>query len=185
LSELRAVMVDLDGTLARTSDSNWLAYSLALKEAGLELSPQDVQARAQARNWRAFLPELLAETGISAADVVHRKKEIYRSMLDTVEINWALVSMLRACRTQMKTALVTTASAESVFTLLAIHNLRGHFDTIVTGGDVTHHKPHPEAYTLAAARLGVDPSQCLVYEDADEGVASATTFGAHVIRIVF
>ena len=57
------------------------------------------------------------------------------------------------------------------------------FDAIVTGGDVEHAKPHPQAYLRAAELLGVDPRDCLAIEDSRPGLASATASGAVVIGV--
>lgn len=59
----------------------------------------------------------------------------------------------------------------------------GAFSVIVTGGDVTHAKPHPEPYLRAAELLGVDPAECLAIEDSVPGLASATASGAVVIGV--
>jgi len=182
-------MVDLDGTLARTADANWLAYGAALKEVGVVISRSRFDAGVQGRNWREFLPEMLAESGVDAdpAGVAQRKTELYRAMLGDVAINKPLVRLVENCREfmQMRTALVTSASRASVMALLKTHTLVELFDVVITGDDVKRHKPDPEAYVLAATHLGVKPDECLVYEDAEVGVASATAFGAHVIRVIF
>lgn len=57
------------------------------------------------------------------------------------------------------------------------------FAAIVTGGDVTHAKPHPEPYLRAAEILGVLPEACLAIEDSIPGLASATAAGAVVIGV--
>ena len=57
------------------------------------------------------------------------------------------------------------------------------FEVIVAGDDVEHAKPHPEPYLRAAAALGVDPADCLAFEDSEPGVASAVASGARVIAI--
>lgn len=57
------------------------------------------------------------------------------------------------------------------------------FATIVTGGDVSHAKPHPEPYLRAARILGVEPEDCLAIEDSVPGLASATASGAVVIGV--
>ncbi|MDQ0742982.1 HAD superfamily hydrolase (TIGR01509 family) [Clavibacter sp. B3I6] len=57
------------------------------------------------------------------------------------------------------------------------------FDRVVAGDDVTHSKPHPEAYLTAARLLGVDVRDCVAIEDSAPGVASAAASGATVIAV--
>lgn len=52
---------------------------------------------------------------------------------------------------------------------------------LVTGGDVKHGKPAPDPYLLGASRLGFDPSDCVVFEDAQAGVLSAKAAGVHMV----
>ena len=188
MSILRAIFVDLDGTLARTVDANSAAYQRALAEVGVTISQKQFEWKAQGRNWRQFLPEFLSDAGVDAdpEKIADRKIEIYRSELPHIQINQALVSILETGKShQMKTALVTSASMSTVRTLLSVKEITHLFDTLVTGDDVRYHKPHPEPYILAAERLMVEPEECIVYEDSDVGFDSATAFGAHVIRVVF
>ncbi len=56
-------------------------------------------------------------------------------------------------------------------------------DVFVTVDDVVHGKPDPEPFLLAATRLGVDPSRCLVVEDAPAGIAAARAAGCAVIAL--
>lgn len=55
--------------------------------------------------------------------------------------------------------------------------------TMVTFDDVERGKPDPEPYLLAAARLGVDPARCLVFEDAPAGIAAALAAGCRVVAV--
>jgi beta-phosphoglucomutase-like phosphatase (HAD superfamily) len=59
----------------------------------------------------------------------------------------------------------------------------GSFGTIVAGDDVTHGKPHPEAYLTAAARLGVTPGECVAIEDSPPGLASAVAAGVPALGV--
>jgi HAD superfamily hydrolase (TIGR01509 family) len=52
------------------------------------------------------------------------------------------------------------------------------FDAVVTGSDITHKKPHPEGYLRAAKLIGIDPAQCLVVEDAINGIEAGCAAGA-------
>jgi beta-phosphoglucomutase-like phosphatase (HAD superfamily) len=57
------------------------------------------------------------------------------------------------------------------------------FSAIVAGDQVTHSKPHPEPYLVAAERLGVDPTQCVAIEDSPVGVTSAASAGMFTIGV--
>jgi HAD superfamily hydrolase (TIGR01509 family) len=62
-------------------------------------------------------------------------------------------------------------------------DLLKYFTVMVGGDEVTHGKPHPETFLTAAKRLGVDPADCLVFEDSHNGVIAAHEAGMHVIMI--
>ena len=59
----------------------------------------------------------------------------------------------------------------------------GTFDVVVGGDDVTHAKPHPEPYLLAAERIGVAIGRCVAIEDSEFGLASAVSSGAAAIGV--
>ncbi len=59
----------------------------------------------------------------------------------------------------------------------------GTFSAVVTGDQVTHGKPHPEPYLLAAEQLGVDPAHCIAIEDSPTGVASAEAAGCVTVAV--
>jgi HAD superfamily hydrolase (TIGR01509 family) len=183
----RALLVDLDGTLARTADLNYSAYSEALQDCGVHIDRPSFDAKAQGRHWREFLPPILAEAGsqADASEVAKRKRQIYAARLGEIAVNRPLLTLLLALRGSMKIALVTSAARPTVDLLLQAQGLREIFDIVITGDDVGQHKPHPEPYQRAAILLDVSPEECLVFEDSDIGVASAEAFGAQVLRVVF
>ena len=83
---------------------------------------------------------------------------------------------------------VQTAIATSSRRRLVEHNLRsaglaGTFDAIVTGKDVERGKPAPDIFLLAASKLGLKPSVCLVFEDALTGIRAAHAAGCHPVMI--
>ncbi|MBJ19056.1 MAG: hypothetical protein CL933_06480 [Deltaproteobacteria bacterium] len=58
-----------------------------------------------------------------------------------------------------------------------------HFEFVLAEGDYVRHKPHPESYQKAAARLGIDPARCLVAEDTQRGLVSARVAGMECVVI--
>lgn len=188
MSECRAYLVDFDGTLADTSTANYLAYSNALLEIGISLGREEFDKIAFGRNWRQFLPSILKEHGSSKdpAQVAARKVELYRVAASEVNFNEALVFLLKNKAATIKSALVTSASAANVNAVFAGHpELQELFDVVVTGDDVSRHKPDPQGYVMAANSLGVAPENCLVFEDSDIGLMAGRAFGACVLRVSF
>jgi HAD superfamily hydrolase (TIGR01509 family) len=57
------------------------------------------------------------------------------------------------------------------------------FKVVVTADDVVHGKPAPDMFLLAAKLMGVNPAQCLVFEDAEPGVRAAVAAGMKVVRV--
>lgn len=181
---LRALLVDMDGTLVDTAEANFRAYAEALSEAGVSIARPDFERIATGRNWRQFLPPLLGHDMERAAAVAGRKAALYPRHAGATVLNAGLVVLLRDFAARGgKVALVTTASRPNVDTILHSHGLSGLFDLIVSGNDVQRHKPDPEAYALAAARLGVTAGECLVFEDSEIGIRAARAFGAPVCPV--
>jgi len=185
MSSKRALLIDMDGTLVDTAGANFLAYSIVLAQVGIKITKKDFENMAFGKNWKQFLPALLLahKVEISPQEISSKKMEKYAEMMDMITVNVALVKLLESTRQLFSTALVTSASAINVSNVLTFHNLSHLFDVIVTGEDVTRHKPHPEGYIIAAKRLAVTPGQCIIFEDSEVGVASARAFGADVIAV--
>ena len=184
MNRMRALLVDLDGTLADTATANFNAYHAAFRERGVVVSRSEFEAVASGRHWTGFVP-LLAPALDEAtwADIARRKAEFYKGYIQTIPLNTAILLLLRSRRDDCFAALVTTARTTSVDAVLDGHGIRDLFDVIVTGDDVTRHKPSPDCYVLAAERLSVRPSECVAIEDSDVGVASACAFGAAVLKV--
>ena len=187
MTQIKGLLVDLDGTLVDTGQANYLAYAEALSAIGVSVTREAFNEIAFGRNWAQFLPALLegTNTGADPAAIAAHKARIYSGKLQHTALNEALVALIASGRPHWQTALVTTASSSNVAAVLDFHQIRDLFDTIVTGSDVAQHKPHPEAYAVAADRLNLAPSECLAIEDSSIGVASARAFGAHCLQIRF
>ena len=80
-------------------------------------------------------------------------------------------------------AVVSGSTRESVTASLTTLKLLDRFDTLVCAGDYTKSKPDPEAFLLAASRLGVAPEKSLVFEDTDMGVQAAKAAGMAWVKV--
>lgn len=84
---------------------------------------------------------------------------------------------------KLKFAVASSAQRARINLVLNKLGITEHFDTIISGEDVKHGKPAPDPYLLAAKRLGVDPAECVVIEDALAGVRSAKAAGAKAVAV--
>ncbi len=95
------------------------------------------------------------------------------------------VDYVRACRDSgLRTALASAADRVKVLINLEVLGIdESAFDAMVTGGDVERKKPFPDIYIEAARRIGVRPQDCLVVEDAVNGIKAGVAAGARCLGI--
>ena len=185
LNQLQAVLWDMDGTIVDTEPYWFAAEHAVVAEHG------DYWTDDLARSVVGF--DLL-DSGrfmIEHGGVRLTPLEIVELLLDSVvselkrEVPWrpGARELLADVRTAgIPTALVTMSwrrFADEVVNALPT----GSFDASVVGDDVERGKPHPDAYLLAAERLGVDITKCVAIEDSPTGVASALAAGAIVLAV--
>lgn len=92
------------------------------------------------------------------------------------------VEILRA--KGLKTVIVTSSDTKKMDFLFAQHpGFATHFDAIVTACDVTRSKPDPEPYITGAYKAGVQPGECIVFEDSFQGLESGRRAGCRVIGL--
>jgi len=80
-------------------------------------------------------------------------------------------------------AIGTSLDASYLNIILRRFNISGLFEAIVTGDQITQGKPHPETYLLVIHKLGLQPDECVVFEDAETGILSAKAAGAWCIAV--
>ena len=164
-----AVLLDMDGTLLDTEkiyfDSLVAALhahgytddAVTLCQAMVGLPGPACEAMLHARYGERFP---LAE--ISRAFLVNRDK-FMEAGLPLKPGTLELLDGLAAADCPM--AIVTSSSRRSAERNLSLAGIRSRFDTILTLDDVTHGKPSPDLYLLAASRLGLAPQACVAVED--------------------
>jgi HAD superfamily hydrolase (TIGR01509 family) len=181
---IAAALVDLDGTLVDSHAANQAAYRQALDDLAVPYSLAALRQYAGTLAWRPMLARVAPDADAQThAAIAQRKRAVYPSFFPMVQVNDTLLAILKTLKPHAKLALVTSASRASVDPLLTALSLAPLFDLTITSDDVTAQKPDPEPYRLAAARLGVQPTDCLVFEDSEIGLQSAKAFGAQVWQV--
>jgi sugar-phosphatase len=177
LANAHALLVDLDGTLIDSEGAVRRAWGGFAVRHGLDADTvtKDAHGRPSRETIRALLPDLPdldAETARFEADEVADVEGIValpgaRELLAGPGRPLAIVT---SCTTALARARLRAAGLPEP-------------DVLVTADAITHGKPDPEPFLLGARRLGVDPADCVVLEDAPAGIASGRAAGATVIAL--
>jgi beta-phosphoglucomutase len=186
---IKAVIFDLDGVIVDTAHYHFVAWQRLANELGITFSEKENE-RLKGVSRMHSLEIILEIGGVTLSEA--KKEELatkknswfveYIEAIKPEEIFKGVREMLESLRTQgYKVALASSSkNAETVLRLLRIKNL---FDTVVDGTMIKKSKPDPEIFLLAAARLGIDPSQCVVFEDAEAGVEAAVAAGMKCVGV--
>lgn len=180
---IKAVLFDLDGVLIDSNieiENFWKNW--AAKE-NIIFTNETLEKNILGRTTLETINELFLHSS------EHIKKEIYRSAVD-FDMNMHPDLMKDAdrflrelARFSEKIALVTSSPKIRAKRILERHNIYSHFVNSVTGEDVITGKPDPEPYLLGASKLNVNPQECLVFEDSNNGILSALAAGMYVIAV--
>ena len=172
-----AVIFDLDGTLIDSTPAVNRAWNAWASEYGL--APTEVGRHhgiPSASVVRAVMPEERYEAA------VQRIAELELADVHDIVVlpgaRDALASLVHA-----KNAIATSCTVPLAQARITAAQMQPP-TVIVTADDVVNGKPHPEPFLEAARRLGVDPSRCLVVEDAPKGLEAAQAAGCFTLAVV-
>lgn len=173
----RAVLWDLDGTLADSSEYHWLSWQNVLTAEGVRITRQEFRATFGQRN-SEILKRWLVEgaTPERIARIGDGKEEAYRALLRAggLEPLPGADRWVRALRDGgWRQAIVSSAPRANIEVMVEALGFAPLFDAILGAEDVARGKPDPEVFLTAAGRLGVPPHRCIVVEDAAAGIEGA------------
>jgi beta-phosphoglucomutase family hydrolase len=180
----KAYLFDCDGTIADSMPLHYRAWKQALEEWNCEFDEELFYA------WGGMpVAEIIATLnqrhGLSmpVEAVAHRKEKLYFQLLPELKPVPDVLEHIEAKPRGIPFAVVSGSTRESVTASLVSLNLLDRFDAMVCAGDYEKSKPDPEAFLLAAARLGVAPEDCLVFEDTEMGIQAARAAGMASVKV--
>jgi HAD superfamily hydrolase (TIGR01509 family) len=184
---IRAVVFDMDGVIVDSERLHLLADAETFERHGI-MVPKEAWNDIFGMKSDDGLRLILERYGngeenplVLAQEKRDRYFELAREGLDLIP---GVREFIISCRNRSLLTAVTTSGLgwyqRPFLERLGIDTL---FDVIVTGDEVRHGKPHPEPYLLTASRLGCNPAECVVIEDADNGIRSAKAAGCIAIGI--
>lgn len=184
-----SVIFDLDGTLVDSEPNYYEAGRQTLAEHGVPdftwtdheryvgISTQETVTRWKSLyGLRASVPELLADKNRRYLELARTATRAYPEMRKFVEL---------LAGEAVPMAVASGSSPEAIDAILAGTGLDAYLRTTVSADEVAHGKPAPDVFLEAARRLGADPADCVVLEDAAPGAAAAHAAGMRCIAIPY
>jgi len=181
----QAYLFDCDGTIVDSMPLHYIAWSGALAEWSCEF-PERQFYEWGGRPVAEIIATLNQMYGLAMpiAQVEQRKEALYYENLFRLQGVPEVIEHIELSHGKIPFAVVSGSSRESVTATLEALHLLDRFDTLVCAGDYQRAKPDPEPFLVAAARLGVAPRDCLVFEDTEMGIQSATAAGMASVKIL-
>lgn len=186
---IRGVIFDLDGVLVTTDELHYQAWQQVADQEGIYfdrtinhrlrgVSRMDSLEIILERATREYTPE-------EKMTMAHRKNNLYRELLQTLTPADVLpgVQTILAELRRRGVKMAVASSSRNTPLILSRVGLQDAFDAVADGNDISHSKPHPEVFLLAAQRLGLPPTECLVVEDAIAGIRGGQRAGMAVLGI--
>lgn len=183
---IKALLIDLDGTLIDTIPALYQVYLNFLERYGIEGNREEFET-------------LIGPSLEEIAAILKKKYKLTDSVKDLTTIYTSFVILQRfegtilfpgvkeciefAKQNHIKLALVTSGTQNLVKTCLEPHGIYEKFDLIVTSDDVDKAKPDPMIYKKALDKLGLDPKEVVAIEDSIAGVQSSSR--ANLFTLLF
>jgi beta-phosphoglucomutase len=180
-----AALWDLDGVLVDSTEAHYQAWRTMAAARGKELSREEFIGTFGMTNPDAIRAIFGAVPEADALAIAKRKESEFRRLLRgrTRALPGALELVRALHQARHAQAVASSAPSENVAAILDELGIAACFSAIACGDDVRRGKPDPEIFLVAAERLGKPPSQCVVLEDADVGVAGAKRAGMRVYAV--
>lgn len=179
MAKITALIFDLDGVIVDTARYHFLAWRRLAKELGIEFGEKEnEQLKGVSR--KESLEKILSWGGVSLDPerfeaMMHQKNVWYLEYMDELNPQEILPGVVRildkAKELNLKIAL--GSASKNAPLILEKTALTHFFDEIVDGNVVEKSKPDPEVFLKGAQLLGVDPKECIVFEDSKAGIEAA------------
>jgi beta-phosphoglucomutase family hydrolase len=178
------LIFDMDGTLADTMPTHFVAWSRSMREHGIEFSEERFYALGGVPA-PVIINMLAAEQGktVDAHTVAEAKEALFLDLLGEVQPIMPVRAIAEFHREHIPMAVATGSPRWVAEKILKTLGIRDWFGAVVGAEDVENPKPAPDTYLKAAELIGVDPRRCHAFEDTALGMEAARNAGMVVVDI--
>jgi len=185
---IKGIIFDMDGVLIEAKDWHYESLNRALGLFGMEITRYEHLVTYDGLPTRKKLEMLSRERGLSTSlhEFINEMKQKYT--MELVHTHCKPVFQHEYALTRLKNdgyllGLASNSIRETIRVMMEKANLIKYFDIILSNEDVTQPKPDPEIYLKSIAALKLQPSECVILEDNDNGIRAAKASGANLLCV--
>ncbi len=187
--EYKAIIFDLDGVIVSTDECHYEAWKMLSDEEGIYFD-REINERLRGVSRMESLEIILERTEKiyseeEKQEMAARKNGYYVERVMTIDSNAILPGAVDFIKMAKNNGISVAIGSSSKNTKLILERtgITKLFDAVADGNDVKNSKPAPDVFLKAAEKLGLEPSECMVVEDADAGVEAALNAGMDVLAV--
>ncbi|MFO7825388.1 MAG: HAD family phosphatase [Cyclobacterium sp.] len=184
----QAVIFDMDGVICHTNPYHSEAFRVFFGKRGLNPTEEEFAQHMYGKSNKYIFRHFLGRevTGEEFSALENEKeglfREIYAPKVATIP---GFLPFLEELKTSgFRTGVATSAPEANLLLIMESLGFKSKMESIMASEHVKKHKPDPEVYLTSASNLGVDPENCLVFEDSYSGVSAARNAGMRVVGVL-
>ena len=181
---IRAVIFDMDGVIVDSEPIHIEAEKQTLLKHGVKITTEELRTYTGTTAEFEFNDLVKKYKLATTAKTLFDEKEVimFRLLQERTEPTRGVIDLIKKLKQDgFKLGIATSGHRKLAHYYLKKLCIESFFDTVVCAEDITRSKPDPEIFLKAAQRLGVDPSECVVIEDAKFGVEAAKRAGMKAV----
>ena len=184
----QCVIFDMDGVICHTNPHHAKAFEAFFDKYQIPHSEKEFEDHMYGKH-NGYIMTYFFKRSIAGEELKKLEdekesmfREVYKDKVVTIPHYLEFLSALKSHN--FKTAVATSAPRANLELIINTLNIADKMDSMMASEDVTSHKPNPEVYLKSAARVGADPSDCVVFEDSFSGVTAGLNAGMKVVGVL-
>ena len=183
-----AVIFDMDGVIVHTNPYHSMAFREFFSKRNLSPTDEDFADHMFGKSNSYILSHFLQRVveGDELLQLEDEKESLFRKIyepyIDPIEGFVDFISEL--VENNVKLGVATSAPLANLELVMSKVPVRVHLGSVMASENVKKHKPDPEVYLVSAKNLGVEPADCVVFEDSFSGVTAALNAGMRVVGVL-
>lgn len=182
--QAKALIFDLDGTIANTMPNHFKSWRKAVVPYGIDFNAAlFMQLTGMPRTATIKKLNEMFGTKMNPLIVGKVKEDHFNTLVDLTEEIEVVTDVIRKYHTILPMSIGTGSTKNGAKKTLEVIGFENYFDIVITADDIINHKPDPETFLKCAELMGVKPQDCVVFEDGILGMNAAEEAGMMVIDV--